>query len=111
MPGRPPLGGCLALGMCLLLQSAPELEAAHAASNHELLVQHAWHKFEERGDWSDWEETWKLVDQDGDNKIKVGHGELTALFKTHYNILHEKLGHDERPMLFRANEQTFRVSL
>ena len=28
--------------------------AAHSASHHEILVHHAWHIFEERGDWSDW---------------------------------------------------------
>jgi hypothetical protein len=103
---------CPLLLGALLLQAVPAAWAAHSASNHELLLQHAWHKFEEKGDWSDWEATWAAVDHDDDNKISVGHGEITKLFKIHYNILHEKLEHDKKAgakdILFRASEQTFR---
>eukprot|EP01050_Picozoa_sp_SAG11_P001470 SAG11_NODE_63_length_18904_cov_11.842914_5_plen_141_part_00 len=93
----------------VLLSVARVARAPIAASNHEVLLQHAWHKFEDRGDWSDWEDTWRAVDHDSDGRISVGHGELAALFRVHYNILHEKLGHDARPLLIQANEQTYRV--
>merc|ERR1711865_182956 len=98
-----------------------------------MLVQHAWHIFEERGDWSDWEvsilsiartasglggeeltflvqETWRLVDRDGDGSIQVEHGTLTELFKEHYNILHHRLDHDNKAShtgLMRATTSTF----
>jgi hypothetical protein len=83
--------------------------AAHSANHHQILVQHAWHRFEERGDWSDWEATWASVDHDGDGNVRVNHGEVIQLFKRHYNILHERLDHDSRPEsgLTRATDATF----
>ena len=37
------------------------------------------------------------VDHDGDGNVHVNQGEVVQLFKRHYNILHERLGHDSRP--------------
>merc|ERR1712166_215979 len=100
----------LQLLLVCLVATVHQAAAAHSASPHEMLLQHAWHKFEDRGDWSDWEETWKLVDRDGDGSIQVNHGELNELFKEHYNILHHRLDVDDKHQysgVLRATDSTF----
>ena len=101
--GRPLIAAALLLQLLQLLRHGPVARAAHAASHHEVFLQHAWHRFEERGDWSDWEETWRRHDHDKDGNIRVNVGEITRLFKEHYNILHDKLEHDQKPELRSIN--------
>ena len=76
---------------------------------------HRRHKFEERGDWSEWQEAWKVVDKDGDGYMTASVATLKLLFREHYNLLHERLGHgseehrESRSWTHKAHGETYGV--